>query len=399
MCIRDRSRTTFGFSLESLTRTQQLRFSADTQAVGEFGGGASDDFEFENSNVRLSFGQQGANSAIDFNARFSERDLDDTIVALEPGGGVGSGTLIIDNGNATILALGGGLDLGTRSSFGLELNASYFEEDFSGTTDPDLNDRDVISADATALFRFNQTQTGRALIGASRESEANQAFDTESSFFGVGIQGETRGQLNYTADILYDRSEFGPATEDGIGLDFGVSQQRPNGSIGADFSTRIDDEGRRTELGVRRAIDLPRGALGFRVGVVDQEGDSSLRPSGEISYERSGRSNRFVAALTQSPTVDSGVVSNNTRINVGYTQNITETSSFSADFAFVAVNEVNSPFDDDRATARFTYRRDLTRNWEFNTGYEFERESIDNGNTETSNTLFFNIRRDISFGF
>ena len=46
-----------------------------------------------------------------------------------------------------------------------------------------------------------------------------------------------------------------------------------------------------------------------------------------------------------------------------------------------------------------TYTRSLTEDWEMNAGVEHVREVDDGGPSESSNTIFFNIQRDITFGF
>ena len=104
------------------------------------------------------------------------------------------------------------------------------------------------------------------------------------------------------------------------------------------------------------------------------------------------------ASLTHRPTIDGGDAYGNTRIDLDFSQGINSISSWSAGVSYVAVNEFGDTDDDSRATARVTYSRSLTEDWRMNTGFEHIRES-DGGVSDSSNTLFFAIERDITFGF
>ena len=104
------------------------------------------------------------------------------------------------------------------------------------------------------------------------------------------------------------------------------------------------------------------------------------------------------ARLSHEPSIDGTAVYGNTRIDLDFSQGINAYSQWSAGLSYVAVDQLNGSDDDNRATARVTYSRSLTEDWRMNTGIEHIRES-DGGITDTSNTLFFNIEREITFGF
>lgn len=392
--------TRLGFSARSTTRSETLNFQIGTEIIGEFGGGAADEFEVENSSASVGYERQGANSRLSFSASFTEVDLDESILTLGPafGIGVGSGTLVIDDGSAEVLTFDTQLQTGIQGPFGLTLRGSYLDEKFFNTLDPDLRDRTRVAVDALAEFRVNPARTIRVLAGTSREDEDGVPDDTINTFAGLGIGGSTRGGLVYSADLIYDRSETS-VVEDGLGAAVSVTQARPNGSIGADVTSRIIDGLRRTEASVNRGFTTPASSFGFALGVVDQEGDDSLRPLASLSYQRGTRDQTLSASLSQSPSLDSGIAYGNTSITVGYTQAINANSGWTAAFNYTAVNEFNGTDDDDRTTARLTYTRTLTQEWQMNTGVQHTRESTGGGSTETSNMVFFNIQRDITFGF
>ena len=155
----------------------------------------------------------------------------------------------------------------------------------------------------------------------------------------------------------------------------------------------------RTSLSASRSFELATSNLSFSLGVVDQEGDSSLRPSASVTYRRAHPRGEMSASLTHRPSIDDGDAYGNTRIDLDFSQGINSISSWSAGVSYVAVNEFGGSDDDDRATARVTYSRSLTEDWRMNTGVEHIRESESGGSSDTSNIIFFNIERDITFGF
>lgn len=401
------SRTGIGFGVESETRVETLRLNIGTELVGETGGGASDEFDVENTSARMVYNRRGANSRLSFSARYIEYQLDDDVIDLGPsfGIGFGSGTIVIDDGSATITGLNALVETGIEGPFGLELRAGYLNREYTNTIDPDLTDSETVSLDALARFRLNPALSTRVRAGISVEDEEDaSSTETEETYVGVGLEGQTAGGLSFTGDLLFDRTEttvIGPSTrtDDGIGIEVGIVQDRPTGTIGFDVSSRIDDEGRRTAVSVNRTIDLQNGEFGFSLGVVDQEGDDSLRPRGTLVYRQDTPRGGLTASLAREVDADDGDVTASTRIAVDFTQDINATSGWSAGIAYTAVDEVNGADDDDRASARLAYRRALTEDWRMNTGVEHVRESIAGDSTETSNTIFFNIERDVTFGF
>jgi hypothetical protein len=391
------SRTGLAFAARSVTRSETLTFGLGSEIVGELGSIRDDGFELENTAANVEYIRRGASSELSFGANYTEYDLDDTIFESGPAFGIGTGTLIISEGTAAVTRVDLGLQTGIDQPLGFELRTGYFNEEFSDTVDPDLIDNDAYYIDATGLYRIDPSRTVRALAGLSRETEASDV--TDRYYVGTGLAGVTAGGLSFTGDVLFDRVKVNSSTDDGLGVEFRVSQERTNGEYGFQLSSRIDEDGRRTASSVSRSMSLPDGSLEFSLGIVDQEGDSSLRPLASLAYERATRSGALTASLSQAPSVDGASYYSNTDISVGYRDQINAFSGWSAGLSYSAVNELGGTDDDDRATATIAYTRTLTQDWEMSTGLSHVRESSAGGATDTSNTVFFNIQRDITFGF
>ncbi len=386
------SRTAVDLALISETRSQSFSFSIGTELVGDLFGEVSDDFDIDNNRAALSYRRDGANSELSFSARYRELDLDDQVFD--------TGTeFVIDTGSVETLRFETALRTGIEGPFGLDLSASHTDNNYTDTVDPDLMDETTVSVDATAHFRVAPDRAFRAVAGIT-ENDEDGGDETTDTYVGVGIEGETAGGLSYVGDLVFDRSETnGTVTDDGVGVDIGVTQARADGAVTVDLSSRIDEAGRRTSAEVGRSFDLPAGQLAFSLGVVDQEGDDSLHAIGGLDYTRDLPRGALSASLSQNAATSSGDAVISTSLALAYRAEIDANSGWQAQLSYVENDELGSTDDDNRTSASLTYSRALTDEWDMRTGVEFQRINENGAADRSSNTLFFNIERDITFGF
>ena len=388
------TRTGLGFGIRSETRVETFDLNLGTELLGDFANDADKEFSFVNQNASVGYTRAGSNSRLSFSLNYTEVELDDEVIT-----GVGGGS-IITSGSAETKSANLGLEFGVEGPLGVSLDLERREVDYIDTLDPDLNDFERTSADVLANFRIRPSLTIRALAGIERTDEDDlTSTETEDTYVGIGAQATTAGGLSVTGDILYDRTETtvaGPTTttEDGIGIDITVAQTRPDGLIELALSSRVDDAGRRTSAEVRRDFDLRNGALALSLGVVDQEDDDQLRLIGGIAVDRDTKRGTLAASLVQDASTSDGDPTINTVFDVNLTQEINNVSSWSAGLGFVSTDTTGGTYDS-RSTATFSYSRDLTEDWELNTGVEYSKDRGE----DSTNTVFLNIRRDFTFGF
>ena len=67
--------------------------------------------------------------------------------------------------------------------------------------------------------------------------------------------------------------------------------------------------------------------------------------------------------------------------------------------SYFEANELSGTDDDSRTSASIAYRRDITDEWGMNAGLTHTRVDEAGVGDRSRNTLFFNVQRDISFGF
>ncbi len=394
------SRTGVGLSFQSETRTELLRFSIGTEVVGEFGSDLRDDFDFENTSIEGIYTRSSATASLRFTGSYVETELDDSIFALGD-----DGSIIIDEGSLARFSLGAGVVLGEGGPFEVSLDANYRTLNYQDTIDLTLSDEDQYSLNGLARFRLNPTTSLRAVAGITvTDEEDAQETERDVSFIGLGAETENAGGLFLFGDILFDRSETttnapSDETTDGIGVDFGVTQQRPNGAIELAFSSRIDEAGRRNSALVTRSLIMPTADLSVSVGVVDQDGDDQLQFIGGLDYTRELARGTVVASLNQDASSRDGVAFLNTELSLDYSHIINSISGWQAGLTYSSTEELGGADDDSRASAILSYTRDLTEEWNIRTGVEFIRDIESGEDNTTSNTVFFNIERDITFGF
>ena len=390
------TRTLFGLNLFTATRSQTLGFSISTEYRGDFRDDRDDDLFFDNSSAELRYSRRNASTSLSFAARLRDLDLEEDPFELEPGV-----LLINDEGTVTTADIAARLETGIDRPFGISLDANYRDSNFSGTTDADLSDETILNVDALARFNLNRSLSLRALAGVRQTDEDDLIqTETETTFFGLGLETVTRGGLSFSTDLLFDDTEITtntPTTEsdDGLGFVITISQPRPNGVIGAELISRIDEAGRRTSAELIRELTLPTGGLALSLGVVDQEGAEDLQFIGGLVYRRQMSRGAVSVSLEQAATTndEDTVVSTNVQIN--YQAPINTVSSWRAGLGFLQTDELLTNDTESETTASFSYQRDLTSDWTMETGIELSRD--DDGDEE--NTFFFNIQRDITFGF
>ncbi len=395
------SRTGVDLLLQTETRTQVLSFGIGTDLVGEFGGDLpDDDFDFESSRANILYTREGASSLFRFTGSYTETQLDESTFDLGGGSGV-----IISEGAVTRTSLGFGLTTGVDGPVELSLNGNHRKLDYQDTVDPDLIDETSKSVDGTARLRLNPAVTLRATAGVTRTDEEDAvSTERDERYVGLGFETETAGGLSIVGDVLYDvveTSDTTPSTsrDDGIGVDLGLTQDRPDGSIQLALSSRIDEAGRRSTAEVTRSYDMPAGEIAFSLGVLDQEGEDSLQVVGGLEYTRELPRGGITASLRQDASSRDGAAFLNTLASLDYAQEINAVSGWSAGISYTASDRLGGVDDDSRTTATFTYTRELAEDWSMSTGVEHTRVTDTGTPDRSSNAVFFNIRRDITFGF
>lgn len=398
------SRTNLGFKLTSETRTEQFQFGVDARFDNVLSGDDSDDDGITSRGANLSYGRQGANSELSFFASYREADLDDETFGFFVDGEFDPDALVIDGGSRRLTSFGGRLEFGREGPFGITVSARASQTDYVDAIDPDLIDTDRTSVDARARFRINPSLTTFVTAGTSEEVEADTLEITRTNqYVGAGVAGEIRTGLTYSTQITLDKSETTvgdsvDSEDDGVGIELKITQEQADGSLSFGASSRIDDAGRLTTASVGRSFDLPLGSLSLSLGLADRDSEDTQVTAG-LSYLRETPNGALTASLVQRPGTDDGDATLNTDLSVSFSQELSPVSGWDASLSYSALSPFSSGSGDNRTSASIAYNRELTQDWGLRTGLRHSRISEDGGDSRSSNTLFLNIERDITFGF
>ncbi len=399
------AQTDLNFNLKSETSVDSLVIGlGGVIEAGHFADRRDDNVDLDQSFFNANYTRSVSDTRFSFGGSFRNSDVTDTDITE----GFDDRDLIVDVGELSTYGVTFGFETGIDAPFGLSFDSSLQKREYSNTSNEDLFDSDSQSYDLVARFDLTPTTTLRALTGYSEfDSQDNEDTLRESTYVGLGLTHEFSPSVSANFQLTYDRNEThetiddrrrettheGPAVESGFRVD------RPNGSIGARYNSRISSTGRTDTLWFDRDLDLPRGALSFSLGATESD-NSSVRGIANITFSQELPSGLFNATFAQSATTrnedeDEAI---RTTLNLGYTHQINSISSLAASANLANINVLgDTGGDSDRATLSLTYRHEVTKDWDLTAGVEHYFSKQEDQRNRTSNTVFMGLERSFSF--
>lgn len=350
-------RTGIDLGFSSVTRTQSLRLSASGAFdTGEDAGrdGIVDPL------LRLTYALTGANARLDAFATYRQSDLDDRNFSLDlDGNGIDDDDPVItfSGGFREDLRYGFGLETGLEAPFGVRIDASRRERSYSQTTDPELTDSEETQVSALARFRIDPQITLR-VTASQTVFEDQDADETRRTTTKAGIGGSfaLSPVLTLEADISQDRVETerlsGDSLREGTGFDLALVRQMPNGTLSAEVSRDIDQNGNRDDIRVTRALTLANdAALSFAVGLGRSE-DLDFRALAQVSYDQPLKNGRIGARLSQEVrSTDADEVVVDTRFSANWSRDLTPTTALALDLRLTDLEALDPAGQDRRRTS------------------------------------------------
>jgi hypothetical protein len=401
------TRTDLGATLRFLDETAVSRLAVSLFTRGEFARSPDDDldgFNFRLPTATADYTILGPNSRLSLNARYVfERVDEDVLVFLDEN--LNPVDLLIDGGELRRITLGANFSTGIEGPLGLDVGASFDNRDYIDTTDPDLFDRRSVRANAALRFQLTPVMTGR-LTGSISRLDDDTAGDprTETMAYGAGLTYALDPITTFSADAAFttvEETAFGTTLSETDGIAFTLSAQREmrNGVIGARVARTINEAATRTLISFDRGVDLRDGSLSYSIGYSFSEDDGDDALVGSLDYVRELRTSRLSARLSQEAvSSDGGDDTLVTRIAVGFNQEINSASSLGVDFGLGRSDTLVAGGDTTtRANLGVSYRRELTRDWDWVLGYEARLSRETGGSDATSNRVFTRIDRSFTF--
>lgn len=310
--------------------------------------------------------------------------------------------IVVDGGSriSERFAIDGAVGVG--GPLGAEFSLSRASQEFSGTTDADLRDQETDSFFGQVNLQINPVIEGRLFLRyTDRDEQGAAAIDRETRIFGTGLTYAITESLTADFTISHDRIEQTSVTNpvvDGLSYALNLVQERPNGAVVLDLSSRVTENDRRDLVQLRRTLDLKRGSLAFSGGLSRTAGFSTRVLFG-LDYVAELPRGRFSVSLSQTPATGSNNEERiNTNFEMGYTQDLDSVSRISANLGLRQTNELGAfAVDEERLDIGLTYRRDLAQDWDLIGSYSYIRASDDANPDRTQNKIFVGIEKTFAW--
>ena len=382
------SRLNFEGSTE--TRNQSLNFSIGGALETDLSDGGRTDFS--DPNASLAYEIQNSNTLVSFGLSYKSQDIERLSLEdeLDPSTG------FLDTGEREDIRANIGFQFGREAPFGGSFSYGIVETNYNDIVAANLFDQKRETTNLDFRLRFDPRILGTVSLNRS-DVDRDGGVDTLTQRATFGVDFDISKTL--TASAIIGRTKIKtsgttPSTsEQATNFAFALNADRPNGTLSGSISSDIDENGRRSDAIITRALELPRGSLRLGVGA-SRDGDTSkTRPIYEVTYAHElPRGEYKIDGQSQFSSNSAGneVLSN--RISLQWSRVLNSLSRISTDFTWRKSNIIDAAGNDTRATELgISYSRNLNEKWTLKSGYQYKRRSSSSGETDKDNTLFVEL--------
>lgn len=388
--------TPLDLSLRTGTRVQTLQFSLS--APFRFNDPDDDgSFALGDPVTRLLYRRGARNSAIEAELGYRENDLDREILFDD----LTNEFLVVDDGRVAQTDARLTYVFGTQAPLGGEVGLFWLRRDYSGTTDPDLQDGETRRANV-ALYLEPTPLIRARILGSASRTEEDDGSESRQDRFGVGAAMQVDKVTNLDievaqTDILRDQ-EDGTESADGPSVRVGLTRSRPLGDWTLSFGSDPGTAGRRDNLTVGRSLDLRRFDLSGQIGVTRFDGNYD--PVFQIAYRQEvSRVFSLQASLRRAGVTDNdGDEALNTDISASLSRQLSDVSVVSASLR-LRESEVQSGDSEDARSVSFglDYSRALPAEFALVAGASVIRSKDGDGTREDEERVYLGVNRSFNF--
>ena len=413
------NRNSLGFSYRSETREQllelSLRSAFDVTADGI-------DTEDVFPDADLAYARDTGVLLLRLSAAYSVADVNGSIPG--PDFTFDSSDIVRDEGTRATTQYGFGFDINRREPVGLEFNSTYQSREYSGTSDPDLNDTENLTYQGALRLTFGPTLTFRLTAlrrdiekgGETETNEVETAYGTRMTWQArpatrVDLslahsrleteENETIDVIDPETGLLVDRIPTGArlnSEQTGLVGDLSLTRELRNGTAGVSVGRELTTNGNVDRLAVSRGLNLANGAdLRLSFGIASFEGSDTF-PTVDLRYSQPLPLGQVTASLQSDGFVDDDNQNvTRTRATLGYSRPLTPLSDLSMSLGLASINVVDGlEADTVAADLLLGYSRQLDRNWSVNLGYQGTLSREDGVEDDSDTTVFVNLNRSFS---
>jgi hypothetical protein len=354
--------TDLSFGLLTETRTQRFAFDlGGTLRALNTDLNLPNDSGFVEPFAALAYDISNASSRFSFSAQLRETDLSDSGTVLDD-----DGFEIISDGTATRRTSRADVsyDWGDDRRFGFGVFGRYLDTNYRGgvvqnTAGESLSDSTRLTYGARARFDINEATT-------LTSSLSHQTFEEDGT----------------------------PGTRETIAFDNTLTIDRPLGPVRFDFGITNTEEGNRVALSAGRSFETPQGTWDGAVGVTrGVTGSTFLTANIGYNHPLPRGALTFGLARSVSSSNSEDTERLNTRLNLGYTQELTPISSISLSVNWSDTETTSTGLGTTSTTLGATYSHELTPDWNLNAGYRHNLRDDDTTGRASNNTIFLQMSR------
>ncbi len=389
----------FSTSIDRFAATAggDLRF-ADLPEIGQ-------ETSLDNGRITANFLRELDDNSIAASLFFNDADIEflDPLRTLDDDGDFDD---TLGEGRRRLLVGSFGVSINEDGPVRFILNGNVRDTEFyDGVTDPDLVDSINVRGDA----RIGVDVTDVTSVFIRGEVERFEEEDDLTLRDEYDVRAGLATRVNPTTTLTFDLgfSEVDVERADGdddndtstVGS-VGLLADRPNGTVGLLFNSRLTENGTRNEIEFSRAVDLPAGEFALTLGASTRDDeDLSALVALDYSIERSDR--RFGIGFNQNVDPDedgNDRVLSSLDANFFYVINPVSSIGLTALASRQTFLESDSEENDvTRVTLELNYTHELAQFWSLTGGFRHRLRAEDNEEDARENAVFLNLTREVSF--
>ena len=373
--------------IQSSTRSQTfgLNFGGVLEKDGSGSLGS-----WEDPRASLSYGISNRSTA--FQLGLSHRSVEiNRLITLDED--LDGGALVLADGDRDTNRANMSFEFGRDAPFGGTFALTYIETDYSGIGSAGLLDSENTSANLDFRFEIDPQITLTTTFSVS-DLDRDGGTDTRTSRAGVGASVTFSETLSGTFNLGFTRTEQSgtvSSEQDGLFYSAGLTQQRPNGTLGGSIQSNINESGRRTSLRVNRSFVLKRGQLNLGAGLSRDEDDGDVDPVYSISYSHELPRGSFTGSFEQDFGNDTaGNERLDSRLGLSLEQDLTAISKLGASINFREISGGGSS-NLEQINLGLNYSQSLNADWRLVAGYTHVRRKTGGASTDIDNRLFVGV--------
>ena len=388
--------TPLELSLRRATRVQSLQFSLSAPfRLND--PDESKTFALGDPQARLLLRRGARNAAIETELGYRENDLDEEILFDD----IANEFVTLDGGRVAQTDARLTYVFGTQSKLGGEFGLSWLQRDYTGTTDPDLDDSETRSGNVTFYLEPTPLIRARILARASR-TDSDDGTDSRFDRYGAGASLQVDKLTNLDVELARTtirRTEENGFVEEtrGPSLSLGLIRSRPLGDWSLSFGSNPGTAGRREDFNIGRTLKLRYYELSGQVGVTHFQGNYD--PIFQIAYRQEiSRASEFQASLRRAAvTDDDGDEALNTDLSASFRRQLSDISTIGANIRF-RESQVQTGDNEDARSASFglDYSRDLPNEFALVAGASIIRSKDSNGTRDDEERVYLGVNRNFN---